>query len=446
VPNFTHKTKEGFNKVSDHVLNSLKGNEEMILSLHAEDSTFVRFNNNQVRQNTHVEQRSIGMTLQKNGRTSIIDFSITGNEHEDTKRALHRLEEARQECELLPEDPYQVAIKNNGTSDTTVTGKLLADEEIFGAITTSAKGADLAGLYCAGPLIAANKNSQGQNHWFANESFFMDYSLYNGEKAAKGVYAGTEWNQNDFAANLATSKNLLALMNKPKVTLKPGPYKTYLAPGAVAEIAGMFSWNALSFSAYKQGHCPFRKLVDKEKTLSPLFSLKENFDLGLNYRFNSLGELAPQNLDLISKGELKTLLISTRSAKEYHVEGNSAESGEWPRSLEMLPGTLQEKDILKELGTGLYLSNLHYINWSDRANARITGMTRYACFWVEHGEIVGPIADMRFDESLYEAFGKNLLAVTDFQEVNPQTGTYEARRFGGSKLPGALIQDFKLTL
>ena len=28
-------------------------------------------------------------------------------------------------------------------------------------------------------------------------------------------------------------------------------------------------------------------------------------------------------------------------------------------------GLLREQDVLKELGTGLYLSNLHYLNWSD---------------------------------------------------------------------------------
>jgi predicted Zn-dependent protease len=109
-------------------------------------------------------------------------------------------------------------------------------------------------------------------------------------------------------------------------------------------------------------------------------------------------------------------------------------------------GVIGKENILKELGTGLYLSNLHYLNWSDRLNARITGMTRYACFWVENGEIVAPIADLRFDENLYDCLGENLLAVTDFQEVDPNVSTYDSRGFGGKKLPGLLIKDFKFTL
>ncbi len=443
---FTENMKQSFNQVADHLLGQLKNGEQANVNLNAEESLFVRFNGNKVRQNTHVEQRTLGLLLQKDGKTAHVSFSITGQAEEDKKRADFWLSQARKECDLLPEDPYQVPIKNNGTSDSTFKGALLPDDQVISAITNPAQGTDLAGLYCGGPLISANKNSQGQSHWFATENFFMDYSLYHGEKAVKSVYAGTAWNQKDFDANLALSKNQLNLMDRPKVTLKPGAYRTYLAPGAVAEMASMLSWGALSFNAYKQGGSALQKLAEKEKSLSKLLSLRENYGLGLTHRFNSLGELADDTLELISAGELKNFMTSSRSAKEYGVQGNAADSYEAPRSLEILPGGLKEQDILKELGTGLYLSNLHYLNWSDRLNARITGMTRYACFWVENGEIIAPIADLRFDESLYDCWGPNLLAVTEFQAVDPMVSTYESRSFGGKKVPGMLIKDFKFTL
>lgn len=444
--NFTEKTKQTFNDVADHLLAKLHKGEAASLNLHAEESLFVRFNGNKVRQNTHVEQRSLGLTLQKDGKTANINFSITGETDEDKKRADFWLAEARQECALLPEDPYQVVIKNNGSSDSTFKGLLLNDEEVIKAITTPAQGTDFAGLYCAGPLISATRNSEGQNHWFATENFFVDYSLYMGEKAVKAIYAGTHWDQKAFDESLSQSKNQLSLMNRPKKVLQPGAYKAYLAPGAVAELASMFSWGALSFNGYKQGVSALQKLKDKEKSLSPLFSLRENFGTGLTHRYNSLGEVAPETLDLISHGELKSLLISSRSAKEYGAASNAGDGHEAPRAMEILPGSLKKEDILKELGTGLYLSNLHYLNWSDRLNARITGMTRYACFWVENGEIIAPIADLRFDESLFDCLGTNLLAVTDFQEVDPMVSTYESRALGGKKVPGMLIKDFKFTL
>ena len=105
-----------------------------------------------------------------------------------------------------------------------------------------------------------------------------------------------------------------------------------------------------------------------------------------------------------------------------------------------------EQDILKELGTGLYLSNLHYLNWSDLVSARVTGMTRYACFWVEDGEIVGPIKDLRWDESLYDALGSKLMALSSHAEIDAATGTYYQRSLGGSRTPGALVDGFTFTL
>ncbi|MEB3338054.1 MAG: metallopeptidase TldD-related protein, partial [Leptolyngbyaceae bacterium] len=155
---------------------------------------------------------------------------------------------------------------------------------------------------------------------------------------------------------------------------------------------------------------------------------------------------APVELPLIVQGALVNTLISSRTAKEYHKVANGAVESESLRSPEIKPGTLKADEILAALGTGLYLSNLHYLNWSDRPTGRITGMTRYACFWVEHGEIVAPIENLRFDDSLYRFWGDRLMALSNFQVFIPEVGTYGGREPGGMLVPGALVEDFTYTL
>ena len=66
-----------------------------------------------------------------------------------------------------------------------------------------------------------------------------------------------------------------------------------------------------------------------------------------------------------------------------------------------------------ELGTGLYIGNLWYLNFSDRAACRTTGMTRFGTFWVEGGEIVAPIDVLRFDDTAYHLLGDRLAGLTD---------------------------------
>ena len=443
---FVDTVRAHFDAVADAVLGALAGDEAATLNLSAEETLFVRFNSNQVRQNTNVEQISMALQLQGAGRTAEMSRTLSGRTETDRAAMLALLAQCRAELAVLPPDPHQVPMDNHGSSDETFRGQLLAPDTVVGAVVSPAQGCDMAGLYAAGSSIRANRNSKGQRHWFATQTFFMDYSLYNGSRAVKGSYAGSDWKHEEWAANLAHSKHLLALMDKPLQSVKPGQYRTYLAPRAVADLVGMMGWNALSGSAWKQGRSPFKKLADKESHLSPLLNVTENFGLGLTPRFNGLGEVSESAVQLIAAGGLATLLVSSRTSKEFGLEANGASESEAPRALDVAPGSLEEKDVLQQLGTGLYLSNLHYLNWSDPVSARVTGMTRYACFWVEDGEIVGPIKDMRWDESLYDALGDKLIALTTHTAIDPAVDTYFQRALGGSRTPGALIDNFTFTL
>ncbi len=447
---FVDAVRTHFDAVADAVLGALVGDEAATLNLCAEETLFVRFNSNQVRQNTNVEQISMALQLQANvkgeGRTAEMSRTLSGQADADCAAMLELLAQCRAELAVLPTDTHQVPVANHGSSDETFRGELLAPEAVVDAVVGPAHGCDMAGLYAAGSIVRANRNSKGQRHWFATHTFFMDYSLYNGSRAVKGSYAGTHWEPALWVKNLAHSKHLLALMDKPLQTVPPGQYRTYLAPRAMADLVGMMGWNALSGSAWKQGRSPFKKLADQETKLSGLLNVTENFGLGLTPRFNGLGEVSAPAVPLVVAGALATLLVSSRTSREFGLTANGASESEAPRALDVAPGSLQEKDILKQLGTGLYLSNLHYLNWSDPVSARVTGMTRYACFWVQDGEIVGPIKDMRWDESLYDALGDKLLALTAHSAIDPAVDTYFQRALGGSRTPGALIENFTFTL
>jgi predicted Zn-dependent protease len=322
----------------------------------------------------------------------------------------------------------------------------LAAEKVPERVCSLAAGHDFVGIYAGGPTVIANSDSKGQFHFFATENFSLDYSLFDGPKAVKALYAASQWKDDSFRQSVLNSASQLSLLKKPVRDVKRGNYRVYMAPDAVMSLVGMLSWGALSQAAYKRGQSPFQKFADGTEQLSPLFGLEENFTLGGSPRFNTLGEVAPSRLPLIEKGKLKNLLCSSRTAKEFGCESNRASGSETMRSPDMAAGSLEEKDILTRLGTGLYLSNLHYLNWSDRMSARVTGMTRYACFWVEQGEIVGPIKDLRFDESLYRIFGSELEAVTKERHVQPETHTYDARQPGLARAPGILLRDFTFTL
>lgn len=442
----TAESELAFNQLSDLLIEHLQAGEHLSIEFESEQSHFIRFNAAKVRQSGTVQDGSIKLSLIHNQRTAFAEFPLTGNLAVDTTSGLDNLNYLRQEVVQLPEDPYIVLPENKGSSRELYPGNLLAPAEATGAILPAVQGADFTGFYASGLVIRANANSAGQKHWFATDSFFLDYSMIGPtEKAVKATFAGKNWHQEQYQAEIEQSKAQLKLLDLPAKAIRPGRYRAYFAPAAVADLVGILSWGAVSESSLRQGGSAFGKLRDGQK-LSPQLHLKENFSRGSVPRFNEFGEVSPEEVPLIVEGRLVNTLINARTAKEYHLTSNSANRFESLRSPEVSPGALKSEDILSKLGTGLYLSNLHYLNWSDRTGGRITGMTRYACFWVENGEIVAPIQDLRFDESLYAFFGENLEALTDVQEFIPEVGTYGARQLGGSLMPGMLVRDFTFTL
>lgn len=438
--------ESSFNQLSELLLAHLHAEEHLSIELSGEQSHFLRFNTAKVRQAGTVFDSTLQLTLINQQRTAYTAFPFTGDLAVDTATAIEQLNELKKEVAQLPEDPYIVLPQDKGSSRDVYTGDLLPLESAVDEILKEVQGYDFTGFYASGSVIRANCNSAGQKHWFATESFFLDYSLIApSQKAVKATLAGKQWQASRYQEQIQQGIKQLQIMDTPVHAVKPGRYRTYFAPAAFSEILSMFSWGAVSESSMRQGESALAKLREG-KTLSPLFNLRENFKIGSVPRFNELGEIAPDEIPLIIKGKLVNTLVSSRTAIEYGLEANGASGGEGLRSPEVTPGTLQSSEILKQLDTGLYLSNLHYLNWSDRPGGRMTGMTRYACFWVENGQIVAPIKDLRFDDSLYAFLGENLITLTDFQDFIPNTDTYERRSLGGLLMPGLLVDDFTFTL
>ncbi len=430
----------------------LHQDEALTLRLDAEDQNYIRFNGTRVRQATAVRQILLKLDFQADQRRSGQSLTLSGQRDRDRALVRDCLERLRRECQALPPDPWLVPLQNHGQSHVHHSGALPEVTGLIGELAQLGQGCDFAGLLAQGTLVRANRNSLGQAHWFSAENLFIDYSLYtvnpDGQnKAVKGFYAGSAWDRERYAARWRDNLQALRQLQRPNYTVQPGEYRVYLAPAAVDDLIGMFSWGGCSYQAFREGRSALGKLFEGRARLSPRFTLEENFTPGFCPRFNSLGELPPESLTVVAQGEPGSLLISSRSAREYGVSGNAAEpGGEGLRSPVLLPGDLEQSAALQALGTGLYLSNLHYLNWSDVPEARITGMTRYACFRVENGEAVAPIADARFDESLYRLFGSALEALTRQTECCLATDTYGQRSVGGSQIPGALISAFRFTL
>ena len=240
------------------------------------------------------------------------------------------------------------------------------------------------------------------------------------------------------------ARSQMAGLAEPAVSLAPGRYRVYLAPAAMQGILDTLAWGGFGLKSHKTRQTALIKMREGGVRLDPSVTIREDHAGGLAPAFTPSGFMKPDCVTLVDCGALGECLVGPRSSAEYGQPVNAA--GEFPESLAMDGGGIRETDLLKELDSGLYISNLWYLNYSDRNDCRITGMTRFACFQVEGGKIRAPINVMRFDESIYSLLGDNLVGLTEEREFTLDSGTYEQRSTGSACVPGALIADFALTL
>ena len=436
-----------FYSLADYATSKLKGKEVFTSTLNGESSDFCRLNGGKVRQAGSVLQNMMSLQLINGKKNAQGDITLCNVRAEDEKRVDTMIAGLRDQISVLQDDPYLLYNTVVRSSESTSPNKLADSRDIIANVAKATQGTDLVGIYAAGAVYRAFANSLGQRNWYENYSFNFDFSFYlRADKAVKTGYAGFEWKNEDFNRKLEIARRQLAILDRTPKTITPGRYRVYLAPQALTEVTDMISWGGFSLKAHKTKQTPLIRMVEANASMNSEVSIFENTAGGLSPDFNAGGFTKPGSVTLIDHGRYKDCLVSPRSSVEYGVETNGANSQEIPSSLEFSAGSIASDSILTTLGDGIYLNNLWYLNFSDRSACRVTGMTRFASFWVENGQIVQPLNVMRFDESLLRMFGEKLVGFTKEREMMISASTYGERSTGSAHLPGALVDDFSLTL
>ncbi|MEK7412342.1 MAG: metallopeptidase TldD-related protein, partial [Planctomycetota bacterium] len=303
---------------------------------------------------------------------------------------------------------------------------------------------DLVGVWASGATHAGFASSHGQSAWHTVYSCSFDWSCHRSDgQALKGVRAGTTWDRAAWRATMERARTELRQFDQPRRRVEPGMYPVFLAPAAVHDLVGLLGWGGYSAKARKTRTSPLMRFESGQAKMSSLVTLREDAATGFAPAITAHGFHCPDSGTLINRGVCGESLVSARTAREYAMVTNS--DAEYPLSLRMEPGELPTADAMRALDLGIWISNLHYLNYSDRSACRVTGMTRFACWWVENGEAVAPIEHMRFDDDLFGLFGDRLTALTREVELIPDTSTYDERSLRTYEVPGALT-GMKFTL
>jgi predicted Zn-dependent protease len=444
--------KQQFLELADYAIGQLRGTEALLTGFCGETSDFVRFNRARVGQAGSVTQAFLRLTLVDRGRRLNSTLSVAFEASTDQAAIRRAIEAMRSELPSLPVDPLLLYATEVNSSNRERPGQLPDAEEAVDCVIAAADGADLVGIFASGPVYRGFANSMGQRNWHRVDSFQVDWSIYVGgshdakDKAVKSTYASGTWDAGEIARRIDAAREQVKFLAERSRAIDPGQYRAYLAPAAMDELVGMLSWDGVSARSQRTRQSSLQKLVDGEMALSPMVSLRENTADGMAPSFDDSGFPRPPQVVLISSGRHAGGLVSARTAKEYELAANGASEEETMLSADLDGGALPMSDALAALDRGILVSNLWYLNFSDRSSCRLTGMTRFATFWVEDGRICAPLNVMRFDDSLYRMLGSELQALTREREWIQSRSTYGQRSVESTRVPGALLSSLTLTL
>jgi predicted Zn-dependent protease len=438
--------QDEFFSIADAIGPLLRGDEIYTCSFSGESSDFVRFTRGAVRQAGTVVQRGLAIDLISGRRHAAGTLTLSGTPAADRAALHHLIAELRAVRAAVPDDPYLLYATDVRSSSRARPAALPDGTAVVDAVRR-ADGADVVGIYAAGASYAGFANAFGQRNWSVAPSFNLDWSVVgDADRAVKASYAGTHWDGTEFERQMDAAVQQLAALARPPRAVRPGRYRTYLAPAAMFELVGVLGWGGFGLRAHRTKTTPLIRMTEQGARLHPSVQITENIAEGIAPDFEPAGFRRPDRVMLIRDGAYGECLASPRSAAEYGVPTNGASGGEAPVSIDVGAGELPRDAILRALGTGLYVSNLWYLNFSDRSACRTTGMTRFATFWVERGEVVAPVEAMRFDETIYRMLGDNLIGLTAERELILDPGSYGRRSTDSARLPGALVDEFTLTL
>lgn len=443
--------REVFAAASAAATSACRSDEVLVASLAGERSEFVRFNGPAIRQAGTVFDLRMDLELSLGRRGAQASLRLSGDPAIDAGRVRALVAELRDRIGAVPEDPFLSHAADVAPIDHVAPSTIPSGAEAVDAVLDAGRGRPLVGIYAAGTTVAGVTTTTGVDHWYESSTFNLDWSLYlggdaEGDKAAKNAYAGTAWDPAAFARAMATTDRQVEALARPVLDLEPGRYRTYLAPAAMGELLDLLSWGGFGLKSHRTRSSPLLRMVTDDVAMHPAVSLGDEVGAGGAPPFSPAGFARPERVPLIDGGRYVGHLVSPRSGVEYGVATNGANDHEAPVALAMAAGDLPEATVLEALGTGIYVGNLWYLNFSDRPACRTTGMTRFATFWVEDGEIVAPIRVLRYDDTAYRMLGDELVGLTAETEFLLDPASYGARSTDSKRVPGALLEALSYTL
>jgi len=381
----------------------------------ARDEALTRFANSQIHQNVADRDRSVRVRLTRDGRTGVA--STNRLDEAGLRAAVEQALAIRDRAARNPDTsplaggPSTAHVRSGWTDRTADADPALRAAAARAVIDAAlAAGLEASGAFSTEALTMAVANTRGLRS-SASTTAAKLLSVVMGTDGASGYAQATDPDVGriDGAAIGAEAVDR-AQRTTGAEDLAPGEYQVLLEPYAVAALIEYISFIGFSALAAQEG----RSFMELGRTVmgSNVRIWDDGQDPGGLPSIIDFEGVRKQRVDLVTDGVATGHVHDTATA---HRAGTASTGHGLPApnpwgpvawNLFMAGGRASHDELLAGIDRGIWVTRFHYVNVVHAKRAILTGMTKDGTFLVEKGRIVRPIRNLRFTQSVPEAFSR----------------------------------------
>ena len=415
--------------------------DQLEVTVSLKDYGLTRFAGNEIHQNMAEEDSSLTVRVYHNSRigscsTNILDkgsilkavdtaMEIASLNNEDT--AFPGFAE-REKVEDLQESPYVETTARTGVEERgDITDSLLSAVE--------KRGFEAAGAVASESSFMAVCTSRGQEVAQKETSASLNMVVNRPGQAGFGT-GSVRWLGRDIgqlnAAGIADKAVDISERNHDPVSVEPGEYEVILTPEAVGLLLYYLSWMGFHSRAFHSGQSFMAGRIG-EPVLDPKLTIIDDaFDCrGFAIPFDWEGR-PKQRVNIIENGAARDVVYDsvTGAAAGRRSTGHALSllrdryySSPLPTNLFIDTGDTDIGEMIRSTEKAIFINRFWYVREVHWGRAAVTGMTRDGTFLVEHGKITKALHNLRFTQSIVEAFsnvisiGKDAVLTEQFNGV-----------------------------
>ncbi len=234
-----------------------------------------------------------------------------------------------------------------------------------------------------------------------------------------------------------------AQKSKNPIEVKPGKYTVILEEPAVSEMVTRISDLGCNGKAFHEGRSFMSGKLGKKVMGENVTIWDDGLDKrGLASSFDCEG-VPKQKIEIIKNGIAKNVVYDSYHALKYkkkntgHALCAPNTIGPLAYNLFMKKGKYSKEDMIKSIDEGILITRFWYNNVLHHKLLNMTGMTRDGTFLIKNGEIAAGIKNLRFTQSIPEAF-------SNIEMICKNTKIQE-NWVEGNVVPALKIRDFNFT-